>query len=107
MMQVKNRLQKLTHKLQELDNKTTKIVLEDITDTESYTTDEDGNKLYANYNQITIYDRYNNIIEQTDFIKDKKPADILDAYYKKYRGAVVDLQFYNLINGVKVADDEY
>lgn len=107
MVQTKNRLKKLQDKLKDIDSRGIVIELEDITDTESYRIDENGNKLYPMYYNVIVYDRYNKIIEREDTITDKLPKEILSIYGKKYPGAKVELAFYTIRDGVKQEDDEY
>lgn len=107
MVQAKNRLKKLQDKLKDLDSKGIVIELENITDTESYTIDDKGNKLYLMYFNVIVYDRCKKVIEREDTITDKIPKEILSIYGKKYPGATVELAFYTIRDGVKQEDEEY
>lgn len=107
MILTKKRLQKLEDKLQQIDNANITIRLETLTELDSYEINETGHKLYPIYYQVFITNRYNKVIEQTEYIKDKKPREILDLFYNKYPGAKVNLCFYDLRDGVKQEEAEY
>ena len=60
--------------------------------------------LYGLYYRVSLQDRFNNIIEQTELKEDApgtKPADLIHYFTSRYN-VPVKMTFYDIQNGVEV-----
>lgn len=100
----KKKIENIEKRLNELDNANRHIQLDVITDLET-PIKKPGTDiiLYGLYYRVSLQDRFNNIIEQTDLKEDAttKPADLIQYFTSKYN-VPVKMAFYDIQNGVEV-----
>ena len=87
-MQIQNKLDNLTNRLNNLRDSNNKIILECINDKDSD----------SYYHLIKVLNRFNEVIDKSDAIG--IPKDYIDTYIKKYN-CKVGLEFFIIDNGNK------
>lgn len=105
MILSKKKIANIENRLNELDNVNRHIQLDVITDLET-PIKRPGTDivLYGLYYRVSLQDRFNNIIEQTELKEDApgtKPADLIHYFTSRYN-VPVKITFYDIQNGVEV-----
>lgn len=91
MLFIKNKLDSINKRLNQLNNSNNRIILEFITNF-----DNNNSELY---HIIKVVNRFNEIIYSVE-VKDK-PSKYIDDLIDKYR-CNVDLEFYNIVDNQKI-----
>lgn len=91
MLFIKNKLDSINKRLNQLNNSNNRIILEFITNLE-------GNSSEL-YHIIKVVNRFNEVLYSVE-VKDK-PSKYIDDLIDKYR-CNVDLEFYNIVDNQKI-----
>lgn len=91
MLFIKNKLDSINKRLNQLNNSNNRIILEFITNF-----DNNNSELY---HIIKVVNRFNEVIYSVE-VKDK-PSKYIDDLIDKYR-CNVDLEFYNIVDNQKI-----